>query len=134
MFDLTLATAGTASKHLKAANIDHVVSTTHNGSHAAYYPNAQQMTMQIAFSPIDGRLLNAQAVGYDGVDKRIDVLSTFIKQGKTVYDLAEFEQAYAPSYSSAKDPVNMAGFVAENILMERLKIFYWNETGNNKGP
>ncbi|HNP24253.1 MAG TPA: FAD-dependent oxidoreductase [Panacibacter sp.] len=132
VFDLTLATAGTASKHLKAANIDHVVSTTHNGSHAAYYPNAQQMTMQIAFSPIDGRLLNAQAVGYDGVDKRIDVLSTFIKQGKTVYDLAEFEQAYAPSYSSAKDPVNMAGFVAENILMERLKIFYWNETGNIK--
>lgn len=130
VFDMTVGTAGTASKHLKAANINHIVSTTHNGSHAAYYPDAKQMTIQIAFSPSDGRLLSAQVAGYDGVDKRLDILSSYIKQNKSIYDLIEFEHAYAPPYSSAKDPINMAGFVAENILLERLKIFYWNELGN----
>jgi rhodanese-related sulfurtransferase len=132
VFDMTVGTAGTAAKHLKAANIDHIVSTTHNGSHAAYYPDAKQMSIQIAFSPRDGRLLSAQIAGYDGVDKRLDILSSYIKQQKTIYDLIEFEHAYAPPYSSAKDPVNMAGFVAENILLDRLRIFYWNETSNIK--
>lgn len=132
VFDMTVGTAGTASKHLRTANINHIVSTTHNGSHAAYYPDAKQMTVQIAFSPDNGRLLNAQIAGYDGVDKRLDILSSFIRQNKTIYDLIEFEHAYAPPYSSAKDPVNMAGFVAENILLERLKIFYWNELENLK--
>ena len=126
-FDMTVGAAGVASKHLKAANIHHIVSTTHNGSHAAYYPDARQMTIQIAFSPGNGRLLGAQIAGYDGVDKRLDILSSFIKDKKTIYDLIEFEHAYAPPYSSAKDPVNMAGFVAENILLNRLKVFYWNE-------
>ena len=130
VFDMTVGTAGTSSKHLKAANINHIVSTTHNGSHAAYYPDAKQMTIQIAFSPDNGRLLSAQIAGYDGVDKRLDILSSFIKQNKTIYELIEFEHAYAPPYSSAKDPVNMAGFVAENILLDRLKIFYWNELEN----
>ncbi len=132
VFDMTMGTAGTASKHLKTANINHIVSTTHNGSHAAYYPDAKQMTIQIAFSPADGRLLSAQVAGFDGVDKRLDILSSYIKQGKTIYDLIEFEHAYAPPYSSAKDPVNMAGFVAENILLERLKVFYWNEIDHIK--
>ena len=132
VFELTVGTAGTASKHLKAANIGHIVSTTHNGSHAAYYPDAKQMTIQIAFSPVDGRLLSAQIAGYDGVDKRLDILSSFIKQNKTIYDLIEFEHGYAPPYSSAKDPVNMAGFVAENILLKRLNIFYWDEWENIK--
>ncbi len=130
VFDMTMGTAGTASKHLKMANINHIVSTTSNGSHAAYYPDAKQMTIQIAFSPGNGRILSAQIAGYDGVDKRLDILSSFIKQNKTIYDLVEFEHAYAPPYSSAKDPVNMAGFVAENILLERLKIFYWDELRN----
>jgi NADPH-dependent 2,4-dienoyl-CoA reductase/sulfur reductase-like enzyme/rhodanese-related sulfurtransferase len=130
VFDMTMGTAGTASKHLKTANISHIVSTTHNGSHAAYYPDAKQMTIQIAFSPNDGRLLSAQVAGFDGVDKRLDILSAYIKQNKTIYDLIEFEHGYAPPYSSAKDPINMAGFVAENILLERLKIFYWNEIDN----
>jgi NADPH-dependent 2,4-dienoyl-CoA reductase/sulfur reductase-like enzyme/rhodanese-related sulfurtransferase len=127
VFDMTVGTAGTASKHLKTANIEHIVSTTHNGSHAAYYPDAKQMSIQIAFSPADGRLLSAQIAGYDGVDKRLDILSSYIKQKKTIDELIEFEHAYAPPYSSAKDPVNMAGFVAENILLDRLRIFYWNE-------
>ncbi len=127
VFDMTVATTGTASKHLEKAGIDHIVSTTHNGSHAGYYPGAKQMTIQLAFAPKDGKLLSAQIAGYDGVDKRIDVFASYIKQGKTVYDLIEFEHAYAPPYSSAKDPVNMAGFVAENILLDRLRVFYWNE-------
>ena len=132
VFDMTVATAGTATKHLKAANINHIVSTTHSGSHAAYYPDAKQMTIQIAFSPDDGRLLSAQVAGYDGVDKRIDILSSFITQHQTIDELISFEHAYAPPYSSAKDPVNMAGFVAENILLKRLRIFYWNELTNIK--
>jgi rhodanese-related sulfurtransferase len=124
---MTVGTTGIASKHLSAAGIEHIVSTTHNGSHAGYYPGSKQMTIQIAFAPKDGRLLSAQIAGYDGVDKRLDVFASYIKQEKTVYDLIEFEHAYAPPYSSAKDPVNMAGFVAENILLDRLRVFYWNE-------
>jgi NADPH-dependent 2,4-dienoyl-CoA reductase/sulfur reductase-like enzyme/rhodanese-related sulfurtransferase len=127
VFDITVGTTGTAAKHLAAAGIPHILSTTHNGSHAGYYPGASQMTVQIAFSPANGQLLGAQVAGYKGVDKRLDILAAYIKMKKTIYDLVEFEHAYAPPYSSAKDPVNMAGFVAENILLERLRIFYWNE-------
>jgi NADPH-dependent 2,4-dienoyl-CoA reductase/sulfur reductase-like enzyme/rhodanese-related sulfurtransferase len=130
VFDMTVATAGTASKHLKAAGINHVVSTNHSGSHAGYYPGAKQMSIQIAFSPENGRLYSAQIAGYDGVDKRIDMLASVIKNKGTIYDLIEFEHAYAPPYSSAKDPVNMAGFIAENILLDRLNIFYWNDLGD----
>lgn len=130
VFNMTVATAGTASKHLKLANINHIVSTNHSGSHAGYYPGARQMTIQIAFSPKDGKLFSAQIAGYDGVDKRIDILASAIQRGSTIYELTEFEHAYAPPYSSAKDPVNMAGFIAENILHDRLHIFYWNELGD----
>jgi rhodanese-related sulfurtransferase len=91
------------------------------------------MTIQITFSPHSGRLFGAQIAGYKGVDKRIDILSSFIQQKKTIYDLTEFEQAYSPPYSSAKDPINMAGYVAENILQGRLNVFYWEET-KNIGP
>ena len=127
VFDMTVAAAGTASKHLTVANIEHIVSTTHSGSHAGYYPGSKQMSIQIAFSPVDGRLYSAQIAGYDGVDKRIDILSSIIQRKGTIEELTEFEHAYAPPYSSAKDPVNMAGYVAENILMNRLKVFYWDE-------
>jgi len=127
VFDMTVATAGTASKNLTKAGIKHIVSTTHSGSHAGYFPGARQMSIQIAFTPEDGRLLGAQIAGYDGVDKRIDILSSVIQRGGTIYELTEFEHAYAPPYSSAKDPVNMVGFVAENILQDRLKIFYWDQ-------
>ncbi|HEX3023862.1 MAG TPA: CoA-disulfide reductase [Chitinophagaceae bacterium] len=127
VFNMTVATAGTASKHLTTANIKHIVSTTHSGSHAGYYPGAKQMSIQIAFSPEDGKLYSAQIAGFDGVDKRIDILSSAIKRNSTIYELIEFEHAYAPPYSSAKDPINMSGFVAENILLKRLNVFYWNE-------
>lgn len=127
VFDMTVATAGTASKHLQLAGIKQQVSTITSGSHAGYYPGAKQMTIQIAFTPGDGRLLSAQIVGYDGVDKRLDILSSVIKRNGTIDELTEFEHAYAPPFSSAKDPVNMAAFAAENILLKRSVVFYWNE-------
>ena len=128
VFDMTVATAGMASKHLRNAGIPHLVSTTHSGAHAGYYPGSRQMSIQLAFSPEDGRLFGAQVAGYEGVDKRIDILSSVIQRKGTIYELAEFEHAYAPPYSSAKDPVNMAGFVAENMLLGKTNVFYWNET------
>ena len=127
VFDMTIGVTGTAAKHLQAAKIKHIVSTTHNGSHAGYYPGSQQMTIQVAFSPDNGQLLSAQVAGYEGADKRLDILASVIKRKGTIYELAEFEHAYAPPFSSAKDPVNMVGFVAENILHGMLSIFYWNE-------
>lgn len=127
VFDMTVATSGTASKHLKNAGIKHIVSTNHSGSHAGYYPGAKQMAIQIAFSPEDGKLYSAQIAGQEGVDKRIDILSSLIQRGSNIAELVEFEHAYAPPYSSAKDPVNMAGFVAENILLDRLRVFYWDD-------
>jgi len=127
VFDMTVATAGTAVKHLKAADINHVVSTTHNGSHAGYYPGAKQMSIQIAFSPENGRLLSAQIAGFDGVDKRIDIFASVIKRNSDINELTAFEHAYAPPYSSAKDPVNIAAFAAENILLDKSKLFYWDE-------
>lgn len=127
IFDYTAGTAGMAVKHLKAAGIEHVVSTTYNGSHAGYYPGAQMMTIQLAFAPRSGRLLGAQVVGGEGVDKRLDLLASVIKKGGTIYDLTELEHAYAPPFSSAKDPVNIAGFAAENVLQNRIKTFYWDD-------
>ena len=130
VFDLTVAVAGVASKHLTAAKIEHLVSTTHSGSHAGYYPGSEQMTIQINFAPEDGKLLGAQIIGTDGVDKRIDTLSSVIQRGSTIEELTEFEHAYAPPYSSAKDPVNMAGFVAENIMQKRLRVIPWSDVSN----
>ncbi len=130
VFDMTIGATGVASKHLTANHINHIVSTTHSGSHAGYYPDAKQMSIQIAFAPDNGRLLGAEVAGYDGADKRIDVLASLIKREGTIYDLEEFEHAYAPPYSSAKDPLNMAGFVAENILQNRLNVIYWNDVAN----
>jgi NADPH-dependent 2,4-dienoyl-CoA reductase/sulfur reductase-like enzyme/rhodanese-related sulfurtransferase len=127
VFDMTVATAGTASKHLQAAGIKHHISTITSGSHAGYYPGSKQMTIQIAFTPDEGKLLSAQIVGYDGVDKRLDILASVIKHNGTIDELTEFEHAYAPPFSSAKDPVNMAAFAAENILNRKSVVFQWNE-------
>lgn len=127
LFDMTAGSTGMASKHLKAANIPHLVSTTHSNAHASYYPGGQQLSIQITFSAEDGKLYGAQVVGFEGTDKRLDVLAAIIRDGGTIYDLMEFEHAYAPPYSSAKDPINMAGFVADNILSKRLHVIYWDE-------
>lgn len=125
IFDKTVAVAGVASKHLQTAGIEHETAIIHSGSHAGYYPGAETMTIQITFRPGDGRLFGAQIIGGDGVDKRIDILSSVIRRKGDIYELMEFEHAYAPPFSSAKDPVNMIGFVADNILNQRLFLTDW---------
>ncbi len=127
VFDMTVAASGLPAKRLKQAGIDYLSATIHSGSHAGYYPDALQMSIKITFSPVNGKLLGAQIVGYNGVDKRIDEFSQVIKHNGTVYDLMALEQAYAPPFSSAKDPVAVAGYVAGNILSGKMKPLYWRE-------
>lgn len=127
VFDLTVAASGLPAKRLKQSGIDYLSATIHPGSHAGYYPDALPMSIKITFSPADGKLLGAQIVGYDGVDKRIDELSQVIKHNGTIYDLMALEQAYAPPFSSAKDPVAVAGYVAGNILSGKMQPLYWRE-------
>ena len=127
VFDMTVASAGLPAKRLKQMGIAYLSSTTHSASHAGYYPGALQMAVKVVFSPQDGKLYGAQIVGYDGVDKRIDEFALVIKQGGTVYDLTRLEHAYAPPFSSAKDPVAIAGYVAGNILSGKMTPLYWRE-------
>lgn len=115
VFDLVGAATGLNERRLKQSGIEYRTVTVHPGSHAGYYPGATQMTLKLLFG-LDGRVLGAQAVGADGVDKRIDVIATVIRLRGSVSDLTELELAYAPPFSSAKDPVNMAGYLAENVL------------------
>lgn len=127
VFDMTVAATGVSAKRLKKDGVEYLTATIHPSSHAGYYPDASPMTIKVIFSPADGKLLGAQIVGYDGVDKRIDLLAQVIKTGGTVADLTRIEHAYAPPYSSAKDPVAMAGYVAGNILSGKMKPIYWRE-------
>jgi NADPH-dependent 2,4-dienoyl-CoA reductase/sulfur reductase-like enzyme/rhodanese-related sulfurtransferase len=127
IFDLTVASTGSNEKSLKLNNIPYLVSYTHSGSHASYYPDPEMMSIKLVFSPSRGKVLGAQIVGGKGVDKRIDVIATAIRGAMTVYDLEELELAYAPPFSSAKDPVNIAGFVAANILKGDLKTVSWED-------
>jgi len=127
VFDLTAAATGMNEKILKGNSVPYLVSYTHSGSHASYYPGAGIMSIKVIFSLDTGKLLGAQIVGEDGVDKRIDVLASAIHGGMSVFDLEELELAYAPPYSSAKDPVNMAGFVAANMLKGDLATINWDE-------
>lgn len=119
IFDLTAASTGNNERNLKRLNIPYKVIYVHPNSHAAYYPSATQMSIKLIFNE-EGKILGAQALGYEGVEKRIDVIATVIRLGGTVSDLTELELCYAPPFSSAKDPVNMAGFVAENVLAGRM--------------
>ncbi|MCM1071734.1 MAG: FAD-dependent oxidoreductase [[Clostridium] fimetarium] len=127
VFDLTVAAVGLPAKRLKRDGVPYLSATIHPSSHAGYYPDALPMTIKVVFSPADGRLLGAQIVGYDGVDKRVDVIAQIMKRGGGVSDLVTIEQAYAPPYSSAKDPVAIAGYVAGNILSGKMKPIYWRE-------
>ncbi len=124
VFDLTAAATGINETNAKKAGllVDKVVLSPMN--HAGYYPGGKVMTMKVVFEKISGRLLGAQIVGYDGVDKRIDVLATAIHAGMRAVDLTELDLAYAPPYSSAKDPINMAGFMVENIQKGLVKQFH----------
>ena len=127
VFDITVASTGLPAKRLKQMEIPYLSATIHSGSHAGYYPGALQMTIKITFSPKDGKLFGAQIVGYDGVDKRIDQYALAIKNGANVSQLTQLEHAYAPPFSSAKDPVAISGYVAGNILSGRMKPLYWRE-------
>ncbi len=127
VFDMTVATTGNSEKLLKRFDIPYEKSFTHSSAHSEYYPGAHEISMKLLFSSDNGKVLGAQIVGYEGVDKRIDVLATAIRAGMTVYELEKLELAYAPPYSSAKDPVNMAGYVASNILKGDHAIIHWDK-------
>lgn len=127
VFDITVAATGLPAKRLKQMEIPYLSATIHNGSHAGYYPGSLQMDIKITFSPTDGKLYGAQIVGYDGVDTRIDQYALAIKQGATIEQLTRLEHAYAPPFSSAKDPVAISGYVAGNILSGKMSPLYWRE-------
>ena len=127
VFNITVASTGLPAKRLTQLAIPYLSATIHNGSHAGYYPGSLQMDIKITFSPTDGRLYGAQIVGYDGVDTRINQYALAIKHGATVEDLTKLEHAYAPPFSSAKDPVAISGYVASNILNGKMNPLYWRE-------
>lgn len=129
-FDLTVACTGVTEAKAKQLGLNYEKSFTYSGSHASYYPGAVNMSVKIIFDKSNGKLLGAQIVGYEGTDKRIDVLATALYAGMTIDDLTKLELAYAPPFSAAKDPVNMAGFVAENILTNKTKVFHWDEVSD----
>ncbi len=126
VFALTAASTGANERTLQRAGLDYKTIHIHPASHASYYPGALPMTLKLIFGG-DGKILGAQGIGFNGVDKRIDVIATVIRLGGTVEDLTELELSYAPPFSSAKDPVNMAGFVAQNVLEGRSHIVTWEE-------
>ena len=127
VFDMTVASTGLAAKRLKQFGIPYASSTTHSASHAGYYPDALPLTLKLTFDPASGKLYGGQCVGYDGADKRIDQIALLIKQGGTVYDLIKVEHAYAPPFSSAKDPIAIAGYVAGNIISGAMPVATWRQ-------
>ncbi|HPI03399.1 MAG TPA: FAD-dependent oxidoreductase [Candidatus Goldiibacteriota bacterium] len=131
VFDMTSASTGLNSRQLDADKIHYESVVIHPNNHAGYYPGGTQMLLKMMFSPSDGKIFGVQAVGYEGVEKRIDVAAAFIQKGGTIEDLLNFEHCYAPPFSSAKDPINMAGFIAENIIKGRVKQTTCAELINN---
>lgn len=129
-FDLTVAMTGINEAKATEKEIPYEKTFTYSASHASYYPGAVNMSVKLLYTKPEGKILGAQIVGYDGVDKRIDVIATAIRAGMTVFDLTELELAYAPPFSSAKDPVNMAGYVAQNVLTGKVKMFHWHDVKN----
>ncbi|MGG7146700.1 CoA-disulfide reductase [Clostridium butyricum] len=127
IFDYTVATTGNNEKTLKKLGIDYKAIHIHPGSHAGYYPGAFPISFKMLFNPKDGRILGAQGIGIDGVEKRIDIISTAIKGNLNVFDLQDIEPCYAPPYNSAKDPVNMLGYYASNIMEDLVDIIQWNK-------
>lgn len=127
VFDLVVGTTGLPAKRLKQMGVGYRSSTTVSLSHAGYYPGAFPLTLKLTFSPTDGRLFGAQCVGNNGVDKRIDQIAQIIKQGGTVYDLIKTEQCYAPPFSSAKDPIAIAGYAASNIISGAMPVIDWRK-------
>ena len=129
LFDMTAAATGITERVAKMAGISYGKVILSPASHASYYPGGKIMTIKAIFDQETNRILGAQIVGYEGVDKRIDVIATAIRAGMRINELAELELAYAPPFSSAKDPVNMIGFIAENLITEKVKQFYYEDLG-----
>ena len=127
LFDMTVAATGLNEKRAAAEGIDYDKTYTYSASHASYYPNATNMSVKILWDRNTHKLLGTQIVGFDGVDKRMDVLAAAIRFGAEVTDLKELELCYAPPFGSAKDPVNMAGFVADNVINGTVKQFFWHD-------
>jgi NADPH-dependent 2,4-dienoyl-CoA reductase/sulfur reductase-like enzyme/rhodanese-related sulfurtransferase len=127
VFDLVVATTGWNEKRLTGQGREFLAIHTHPNSHAGFYPNAQPMALKLLVDPLSGTILGAQGVGTEGVDKRIDVLATAMRAGMTAPELADLELAYAPQFGSAKDPVNMLGYIAENVLSGLIQTVQWNE-------
>jgi NADPH-dependent 2,4-dienoyl-CoA reductase/sulfur reductase-like enzyme/rhodanese-related sulfurtransferase len=127
VFDLTIAATGWNEKRLVANGRDVVAIHTHPSSHAGYYPGAKRMALKLLVDPTSGAILGAQGVGTEGVDKRIDVIATAIRAGFSASELADLELAYAPPYGSAKDPINMLGYIAENVLSGLVRTVQWSE-------
>ena len=127
LFDMTVATTGLNEKSAGLAGIDYDKTYTYSASHATYYPGAAQMSIKALWDKKTLKIIGAQIVGFDGVDKRMDVLATAIRFGAKITDLTTLELCYAPPFGSAKDPVNMLGFVAENIVSGKLKQFFWHD-------
>jgi rhodanese-related sulfurtransferase len=132
VFDLMIATTGWSEKRLATTKRKYKVIHAHPNSHAGYYPDAKQMTLKLIFDAKSGEILGAQGVGIEGVDKRIDVIATAMRGGITAPELADLELAYAPPFGSAKDPVNMLGYIAENIISGLTKNAQWNQIDEYK--
>lgn len=127
LFDMTVATTGINEKSASSAGIDYDKTYIYSGSHASYYPGASNMSIKALWDKKTLKIIGAQIVGFDGVDKRMDVLASSIRFGAKITDLTNLELCYAPPFGSAKDPVNMLGFVAENIITGKMKQFFWND-------
>lgn len=130
LFDMTVASTGMTEKAVKEAGMNYEKIVLSPSSHAGYYPGAKTMTMKVIYEKDSLEILGAQIVGYEGVDKRIDIIATAISAGLKADMLKDLDLAYAPPYSSAKDPVNMAGFMIENITAGKIKQFHWDELDN----
>ena len=127
VFDMAVASTGLPAKRLKQLDIPYQSSYTHSVSHAGYYPGSMPLSIKLTFDPETGKLYGAQCVGYEGVDKRIDQIALLIKSGGSVFDLIRLEHAYAPPFSSAKDPIAIAGYVAGNIVNRHMPVVHWRE-------
>ena len=124
VFDMTAGGTGLTETELRAAGMDFRKVYTHQNGHAAYYPGTAPLFIKVLFDPAEGKLLGAQVLGWDGVDKRIDVFAVALRARMTVYDLEHLELAYAPPYGAAKDPVNMVGFLGANLLQGDIQLWY----------
>lgn len=136
-FGVTMAKTGLSEKAAQREGIRYQKSYSHSPHHATYYPGSKPISLKLLFDPVDGRILGAQAIGESGVDKRIDIISMAIQKGGTVFDLEEAELCYAPQFGSARDPVNIAGFVAGNICRGDVEVAHWEDldrAGQDESP